>query len=310
MDPIISVIVPVYKVESYLKRCLDSLAAQSMTDIEFILVDDGSPDNCGVICDEYAERDNRFHVIHQKNAGLSGARNTGIEVARGEYLMFVDSDDWVDSDYCRLPYESAVKYSADLVIFLYQESWNGELTDVESSFSPGKKTNEESMEIIFSKVGNYAWNKLYHRKLFSDLRFPVGRLFEDVATTYKIVNTADTVFFLDVPLYYYFRNDGSITKTVHEKYILDYYEIRKMVSDDLISWGYQDIARKLRYQAAYKYLVIKGRNGEYSDECLSICRDSSNWPETVSTKQRMMQLCLKHFPVLFDLINSALGRHI
>lgn len=118
MQPLVSVIVPVYKVEDCLRRCLDSLRRQSLSNIEIILVDDASPDRCGEICEEYASKDVRFSVIHQsENRGVSAARNTGIKKAVGNYLMFVDSDDYVHEDFCKLPYECALKNQADLVMF-------------------------------------------------------------------------------------------------------------------------------------------------------------------------------------------------
>ena len=123
--PAVSVIVPVYNVEPYLHRCVDSLTGQTLTDIEIILVDDGSTDGCGRICDEYAAADPRVRVVHQENAGLSEARNAGIDRARADYLMFVDSDDWVEKDYCRIPWEIARSQQADLVMFQFRELRNG-----------------------------------------------------------------------------------------------------------------------------------------------------------------------------------------
>ena len=117
MKPLVSVIVPVYRVEAYLEQCVDSLLGQTLERIEIILVDDGSPDSCGAICDRYAAADPRVRTIHRENGGLSASRNTGIEAAAGEYLMFVDSDDWVESDYCGLPWELARTSGADLVMF-------------------------------------------------------------------------------------------------------------------------------------------------------------------------------------------------
>ena len=120
-QPLVSVVVPVYKVEDVLSRCLDSLRRQSLQDIEIILVNDASPDRCGEICEQYAAEDRRFKVIHHpENRGLSAARNTGIAHASADYLMFVDSDDWVHEDFCKLPYECAVQQQADLVIFCHQ----------------------------------------------------------------------------------------------------------------------------------------------------------------------------------------------
>lgn len=116
--PLISIIVPIYKVERYIHRCIESLTHQDITNIEIILVEDGSPDNCGIICDEYKEKDSRIRVIHQSNGGLSAARNSGIDIAKGDYLMFVDSDDWVDSDFCSYAYQKSKRYK-----FRYCSLW-------------------------------------------------------------------------------------------------------------------------------------------------------------------------------------------
>ena len=131
MIPKVSVIVPIFNVKAYLPRCLDSLCCQTLTEIEIILIDDGSSDGSGEIADRYAQTDNRFQVIHQENRGLSAARNRGIEAAQAYYLMFVDSDDWVDPDFCRIPYEIATDHGVELVIF---RQW-------QDGFPTGKKQN-------------------------------------------------------------------------------------------------------------------------------------------------------------------------
>ncbi len=161
MQPLVSIIVPVYKVENYLACCLDSICKQSLQEIEIILVDDGSPDRCGEICEEYAKKDTRFKVYHHlENRGLSAARNTGIKEAVADYLMFVDSDDFVNKDFCRLPYECAVKNNADLVMFLCQRVnekkvfINSKITKSDSEISgllkSGYKTKEEALDLMFN----------------------------------------------------------------------------------------------------------------------------------------------------------------
>lgn len=169
-QPLVSVIVPVYKVEDVLVRCLDSLCRQSLRDIEIILVDDASPDRCGEICDKYAAEDARFKAIHHpENRGLSVARNTGIIHASADYLMFVDSDDWVHEDFCKMPYECAVQQQADLVLFCYRYiDKNGSMRKVNKAEGrdAGTLTRMEAIELLVHVVGNAAWNKLYSRKLF------------------------------------------------------------------------------------------------------------------------------------------------
>ena len=180
--PKISVIVPVYKVEKYLHECVDSILTQTFPDFELILVDDGSPDNCGKICDEYAEKDSRVRVIHQENQGLSGARNSGMDVARGEYIAFVDSDDRVDIRYLELLL-AAVKDGADVAVCRHKEFTDGDsLPDWEGNASIQSYGAVESLVLLYDgspRMPVNAWCKLFRRGRINDTRFPVGRLHED-----------------------------------------------------------------------------------------------------------------------------------
>lgn len=204
----ISVIVPVYKVEPYLRRCVDSILAQTYTDFELILVDDGSPDSCGAICDEYAGKDSRVRVIHQENGGLSAARNAGIDLARGEYLTFVDSDDWVHSEYLAYLYR-AIQDKNVLLSSCGFIRTNKKIEDAQTAFScavlDGSSWYKED-----HINGVIACAKLYHKSLFQTLRFPVGRLHEDEFTTYKLLHLAGNVSVIDIKLYYYFANEAGI----------------------------------------------------------------------------------------------------
>ena len=221
-DILVSVIVPVYKVEAYLGRCVDSILAQTHRDLEVILVDDGSPDRCGAICDEYAEKDPRVCVIHKENGGLSSARNAGIDIAKGEYLEFVDSDDWIEPDAVESLLSAALQHQVDLVI--------GGRWDVKEK--TGEKTvglcpertetvpAEEAVRRIFrwENCDSAAWDKLYHRRLFRQIRYPYGVICEDVPVTYLIAFDAGRVTFLSKPIYNYLHRQGSITySAVSEK---------------------------------------------------------------------------------------------
>ena len=213
--PLISVIVPVYKVEAYLGRCVESLLSQTYENLEIILVDDGSPDNCGQICDTYAARDTRIRVIHKENGGLSSARNAGIDVARGEYLGFVDSDDWVDVHTYEWLLNMALEENVKLVCAGRYDyySWSGEKR---VGLCPPKQEvidGEELVKRIFlwDNVDSAAWDKLYHRSLFREIRYPLGVVSEDLPVTYRIALDAGRVGMLDRPVYYYFHREGSIT---------------------------------------------------------------------------------------------------
>lgn len=215
--PKISVIVPVYKVEAYLDRCVSSILAQTYRDFELILVDDGSPDCCGRLCEDYAASDSRIHVIHQENGGLSAARNSGIDWAivnsDGEFLAFVDSDDWVDKTYLEQLYRAATESGCRLsVCGLYK-------TAGETRGSPAYTCQVMdggdyycSAE-IHGGVTAVACSKLYHKSLFETLRYPVGKLHEDEFTTYRLVYAAEKVAVIPGALYAYFQNDAGIMRS-------------------------------------------------------------------------------------------------
>ena len=214
--PLISVIVPVYRVEPYLRRCVESIRSQSFQDFELILVDDGSPDTCGAICDEYAGKDSRIHAIHQENGGLSAARNVGIDWvfanSDSQWLTFIDSDDWIHGDYLRILLDAAQVHDAGIAACGY--------THVRAlcEDTPIESRTSIPMESEDAYVKHYgmcitACCKLYRRDLFSEVRFPVGKLHEDCYTTHLPLFAAGQVAVCDVPLYYYYTNPGSITRS-------------------------------------------------------------------------------------------------
>jgi len=217
MEKLITVIVPVYNVEDYLRRCVDSLVTQTYQNLEILLVDDGSPDGSGAICDEYAARDPRIRVIHKQNGGLSSARNIAIDQAKGEYLTFVDSDDYLEADACRVLADGLEKYGAGIACM---GNW-----DVDSE--TGKKTlgvcpekeecitGEEMAGRIFTWDGcdSAACDKMYRRELFGEYRYPEGMVCEDIPVTYRLALEAGRVVLLDKPLYNYFHHPGSITNS-------------------------------------------------------------------------------------------------
>lgn len=213
--PHISVIVPVYKVEQYLAECVDSILMQTFTDFELILVDDGSPDRSGAICDEYARRDSRVRVIHQENQGLSGARNSGIDVAQGEFITFVDSDDLVDPRYLEILL-AATKDGADIAICRHEEFADGDAhADWDGAASRQSFAAEDALVTMYhgsSDVPVNAWCKLIKKDLFGDTRFAVGRLHEDQAFTPYILYRAQQIVSCDAVLYHYRNNPASITR--------------------------------------------------------------------------------------------------
>lgn len=217
---IISIVVPVYKVEKYLNRCIDSILTQSFQDFELILVDDGSPDRCGEICEAYAEMNERIVVLHRENGGLSAARNTGIEWAlvnsSSEYITFIDSDDWVHPQYLEQLFQ-AVKSSNAGVSVVGFERVEEDQKEKLRSLDDVPNAEEMSAEDFFINHQwdfNYAWGKLYRKIYFETVRYPEGKNFEDTFTTYKVLFDGKRVSFIDYPLYYYYYNPEGISHSL------------------------------------------------------------------------------------------------
>lgn len=233
--PKISIIVPVYKVEKYLNRCLDSIIAQTFTDWECILIDDGSPDNSGKICDEYADKDNRFIIKHQTNAGVSVARNVGLDSVQGEYICFVDSDDWVEQTWLEDLYECAIKNNVDMVVCGVNEHRNSNSTS--RVFDLPKK--KEDLMLYFIKhpnYMNYLVNKIIKKTLFDkNIRFPVGiSICEDLWVSFRLCFYANAVFSVNKALYNYDRsNENSATNNYKRKYFDDKLYITERIIDFL-----------------------------------------------------------------------------
>ena len=226
-EDLISIIVPVYKVENYLKRCLDSVISQTYKNIEIILVDDGSPDNSGNICEEYALKDSRIKVIHKKNGGLSDARNAGLQIATGDYIGFVDSDDYIENDMFETMINLAKMYNAEISIVSYNEWKNGKILNNMNSGELDLYNKVEAIKelLVDSKIQSYMWNKLFKKDLFKNIEFPVGKNFEDIATTLKIFEKCDKVVRLEAAKYNYVRRDDSIIGNRSYKTYNDYLDV-------------------------------------------------------------------------------------
>lgn len=222
---LISIIVPVYNVEKYIYQCVDSIINQTYTNIEIILVDDGSPDNCGKICDEYAQKDSRIKVIHKSNGGLSDARNHGIDVATGEWLMFVDSDDWIESDMAEKLYEAVSVNNAQIaqckvVLFDEEKEFIPDNFIVDAGCFSGLELLKRDVILTAFVV---AWNKLYHKTIFSNLRYQKGIICEDEQIIHRILYRAERVCVLDDILYHYRQTPTSIMGNKYSANRLDYF---------------------------------------------------------------------------------------
>lgn len=206
MNPKVSLIIPVYKVMEFLPECLRTVEAQTYDNIETILVDDGSPDDCGRLCDEYAASHENVVVIHQKNCGLSGARNAGLRAATGEYVVFMDSDDYVTEDYIAYMMGLILKYHVDIAVGATAVFFYDNFPVIEERDYPEEVLEQKDaiIKMLYNKgFGVSAWAKCYKRSLFDGVEYPVGKVFEDLPTTYKLFVKVPSVAFGRRPIYCY-----------------------------------------------------------------------------------------------------------
>ena len=241
MNDLISVIIPVYKVEPYLSRCVDSVLGQTYQNLEIFLVDDGSPDNCGRICDDYAAKDCRIKVIHKQNGGLSDARNAALDVCTGEYISFVDSDDYVSDDFIASMYEAILKHHTKLAICGINKF--DESGSIYADYSPSKTercvSGIEMMETVWRPS---ACNKLYHKSLFNGIRYPKGKLYEDLFIYHDILARIDKLSFTGKTSYFYFDRQDSIMNKRYDARSTDLIEALDLRINKLRSMRYDDLA--------------------------------------------------------------------
>ncbi len=214
---LVSIIVPIYNVEKYINKCIDSIINQTYSNLEIILVDDGSPDKCGEICDKYALLDKRIKVIHKTNGGLSDARNTGLDVATGDYIVFIDSDDYVDQNMISALHKEIIESKTDMVICNYQEvNEEGLIIEEKKETIPYTGKLYTGIEILYGVIqyeGSYlvtVWNRMYKKKLWQDIRFPAGKQHEDEYVLHEICLICDKVSVINMPLYFYRQRNNSI----------------------------------------------------------------------------------------------------
>lgn len=251
----ISVIIPVYNTEKYLKRCLDSVIHQTFKDIEIIIVNDGSTDNSSSIIDKYKNKDSRIIVINQDNNGLSEARNSGIKVSSGKYISFVDSDDTISLDMLNIVHKQLIKENSELIIFRYQRLSNETEIVLYRDIDYENMTKEEIFRLSVSlKIIPVSWNKVYKRSLFIDnnLYFPKNMYFEDCALIFKLIYFAKKVSFLNKILYNWYDIEGSITNSISEKHIYDRIKLLLTIKDFLQKYEIYKI-----YQKEYLFSIVQ-----------------------------------------------------
>lgn len=277
MEPLISVIVPIFNVEQYLSQCIDSIINQTYRNLEIILVDDGSSDSCGAICDEYARQDGRIKVIHKENGGVSSARNAGLDAVRGEYIGFVDPGDWIVPDMYEYMYQKLCGYKADIVTCGYinvHDTW----MDYRRSQTDEVYIREKALDELFwdYKIRYFLWDKLYKAELWSGIQFPIGRIFEDRLTVYKVFERADRIALLREAKYYYRIRPDGLTNT-------GAFLNRRSIYSAVIDLYQAVVPRMPRYKIVLHHDI---RNW-----CIDeICREIAEKPERLESNMRLVSI--------------------
>ena len=268
MEELISIVVPIYKVENYIDKCIESIINQTYKNVEILLIDDGSPDNCPKICENYSKKDSRIKVYHKENGGLSDARNYGIERSKGKYICFIDSDDFVHEKFIEILYKNIKKYNADISICHHYKFKDYSETN---NYLPKEETEVYTgLEMLNNLYDNYlnnivAWNKLYKRKLFDKIRYPKGKKLEDAYIIHKLYNNSKKVVITNLELYYYIQRDNSIMGTLNTSALVEqdllierirYLEENKLKNEPV----YENTIKKFidRLYDNYYYLNIHG----------------------------------------------------
>ena len=249
MKELISVIVPVYKVEAYLSACVESVLAQTWENFEILLVDDGSPDNCPRMCDEFAARDSRVRVIHKENGGLSSARNAGIDAAKGEYLAFLDSDDLWTPVFLERLYTALTKTGADFSACLFRRFQGEPPKEVPLAAEAEALSQREAFECLFNHRNEnmvVAPNKLYKRAIFDSIRYPLGQLHEDEAVIHQVIGAAEKVAWIEEAHYLYRETPNSITTAKFTVKRLDETLAKESRIAYFESCGLQDLADRTK----------------------------------------------------------------
>ena len=304
---LISVIVPVYKVEKYLEKCINSILSQTYKNLEIFLVDDGSPDNCGKMCDEYAKKDNRIKVIHKQNGGLSAARNTALDVCTGDYITFVDSDDWVEPNYVEELYNALKKYNCDLSVCGLKR-WFEDMT-LESIVDYKDRQqvfyDKDFYDLFFCKneIKHHAWSKMYKKDIFKSLRYPVGRNYEDTYIITDIcANIKTGAVIVQKPLYNYLvMRAGAITQVVSKKKFDWIYASRKNVDNTPKNTYANRIAAIglfYIYENLYKYMK---KDKELKKELLKLFdEDWKKYRRFLPFKTKVRFFIFKHFKWIYS----------
>lgn len=287
-SPLISVIIPVYKVEKYLKRCIDSVRNQKYKNLEIILVDDGSPDNCGLICDEYSKQDNRIVVIHKVNGGLSDARNVALDIMRGELVTCIDGDDFVSEYYVENLYSAIKETNCDIASSWFVNYFEGDSIPVSREVRRSEIKSLSRIEAYKRMLYQdgfeiSAWGKLYKSSLFENVRYPLGKIYEDIPTTYKLMEKSNKIAIIPQMDYYYLQRENSIAQSGFNPKKMEgvkfMNELRQFITEN-----YPELrkAAECRYFSTVCNILflVKTRN-EYPDEWLLLWNEVRKYRKAV-----------------------------
>lgn len=284
-NPLISVIVPVYKVEPYLKRCVDSIRNQTYSNLEILLIDDGSPDRCGEMCDELAKEDKRIRVVHKKNGGLSSARNAGLDIASGAYIGFVDSDDWIDLNMYQFLYDRMIQQNAQIsccaIAYSDGERVIGYMND---KFDDTLTLNAAQAQVELTqnyRVTNSVDDKLFERSIWEDLRFREGAIYEDAFIQHQCIHKAKCITYAAKPLYFYFQSPDSILRG---NISLKHY--------DLVISGEERIA----FYEAYYPQAVDYAKAAHVMACIDLLYKTHSNQQWNTYREKMLHLVKKDVP--------------
>ncbi|MGN1282524.1 MAG: glycosyltransferase family 2 protein [Limosilactobacillus sp.] len=313
----VDVIIPVYNASKTIKKCIASLQEQNYSSFNIILIDDGSTDNSPAICDYYKKFENTY-VYHIKNSGLAYVRNYGLEVATSKYIMFVDSDDWVANNFL----EKAVRFMEeshnDIGVFgYYIVSDNDQVKLANKDYFKTKReiTKKEAIKgLIEDTIGNFAWNKIYRREIFRDIKYPVGKYFEDLATMYKVFNSAKSIGILNEFLYYYYQRDDSIMHSLSRKAIGDSLTARinlekyiQINYPDLVALSHSKLVFNSLQYLVYFYREQPSTTDRNYIQASKIIYDSPKM-KSLHWRSRIMRLLFKYNKRLFRLVAIKTGK--
>lgn len=308
----LSIIVPVYNAEAYLDRCVQSILAQTMTDFELILVDDGSPDRCGEMCDAYARQDPRIRVIHQANAGQAAARNRALDIAQGEYFGFADSDDFIHPQTFEILLQNAKKHRAQISVGGYQPVTglvnHSTLHNVPSHSWKGAEFLRHCLIDGVDKKPWVLWDKIFHRDCFRTLRFPEGRIFEDNAVVYRMLYEAEIVADCDAKLYYYFFNEDS---TVNQSFKLKHLDWLKVLEEMIPYFEEkrdQILVDKLNHSYLSALAELHGKVKQHLDEPAVLKDLKKKLQRQYAQEKKKYSITIKTHPNVIEILRPGYAK--